>query len=624
MLNTKKYLYIMPDSAYIAELLPSKKPHSFTIQVFRQINGEFLDDNEFIAENIDKLIKKIDPDEYHVILPDFLFTNTIVDVNETSEGEVKKYLKEELLPSLGLSKEAYELDTFILTQHKGKSKVQLSALEKSLLAPLQKACEEQKLKVINISPLSWTIKSIISLEPSLSTIQMGSMLYLSQHYIGIDQAISFKTEEAANIVETVKTLKGAEPNIQTMYLLTNALVENEMKENLSGTLPIQQLALSADEQEGMPAHIKQIIEASATTLDIPDYPVPRFNLGKYVPSEAVADAPILTQPIFEDAEPEKETSLPAEKVEETKVEVKKLDLNDGDSSIFAEEEEITVKTSALPTPNMPQAPAMTLTEEKVTAIIKQPEAPVIKAPAFEPSIPAMGRPMGMNFSPNLAATSTPTPPPQANMVPLGYMNNPPQVDAPHNPFKIDHSEQAAQAAKPKMIIKNKSDAGSLLKIVGITLAALLITVGLGVGIGFGLLSYTQKSGGTADQGVNASPTTSTIPTATVEPSPSLAPSPSPTTVAKDKVKMLIVNATKTPGAAGKLKTQLTTAGYKSIETGNAKGTYATPGTFVLMSSDDQSFISTLSKDAGVTLEYNAAKDTEDPKGAYDVIIVLNQ
>src|SRR5258708_17862079 len=240
MLNTKKYLYIMPDSAYIAELLPAKEEHTFTIQVFRQINGEFLDDNEFIAENIDKLIKKIDPDEYHIILPDFLFTNTIVDINETSDNEVKKYLKEELLPNLGLSKETHELDTFILTQHKGKSKVQLSALEKSLLAPLQKACEEQKINILNISPLSWTIKSIVSLEPSLSTIQMGGMLYLAQHYIGIDQAISFTTEEAANIVETVKTLKGADPNIQTMYLLTNALVENDMKEKLSGTLPIQQ------------------------------------------------------------------------------------------------------------------------------------------------------------------------------------------------------------------------------------------------------------------------------------------------------------------------------------------------------------------------------------------------
>src|SRR5947207_766394 len=142
MLNTKKYLYILPDSAYIAELLPAKKPHTFAIQAFRQINGEFINEDDFIEENIDKLIKKIDPEEYHLILPDFLFTNTIVDVVQTNEDEVKKYLKETLLPSLNLSKETHEIDTFILTQYQGKSKVQLSALEKSILTSIQKAAAE--------------------------------------------------------------------------------------------------------------------------------------------------------------------------------------------------------------------------------------------------------------------------------------------------------------------------------------------------------------------------------------------------------------------------------------------------------------------------------------------------
>ena len=58
MLNTKKLLYILPDVAYSAELLPSKKPSTFTISSFRQINGEYMDDNEFIPENILKLFKQ--------------------------------------------------------------------------------------------------------------------------------------------------------------------------------------------------------------------------------------------------------------------------------------------------------------------------------------------------------------------------------------------------------------------------------------------------------------------------------------------------------------------------------------------------------------------------------------
>jgi len=52
MLNTEKLLYILPDLTYLAELLPGKKEHTYTIQSFKQINGNFLDDNEFISANI--------------------------------------------------------------------------------------------------------------------------------------------------------------------------------------------------------------------------------------------------------------------------------------------------------------------------------------------------------------------------------------------------------------------------------------------------------------------------------------------------------------------------------------------------------------------------------------------
>src|SRR5476651_1912074 len=117
MLNTKKFFYILPDAAYIAEVLPTKKAHTFSIHAFRQINGSFIDENEFIAENVQKLNRKIEPEEYQLILPDFLFTNTIIDVNETKEAAVKEYIKEKLLPTLDLSKETHEIDTFILTQH---------------------------------------------------------------------------------------------------------------------------------------------------------------------------------------------------------------------------------------------------------------------------------------------------------------------------------------------------------------------------------------------------------------------------------------------------------------------------------------------------------------------------
>ncbi len=582
----------MPDSAYAAELLPTKKPNTFAIQAFRQINGEFIDDNEFIPANVDKLIKKFDPDEYHLILPDFLFTNTIVDIKETEESVVKKYLKEKLLPELGLTKDTHEVDTFILTQYQGKSKVQLSALERSLMAPVQKAAAEHKLTIAEISPLSWTIKSVISLEPSLSTIQIGSRLYLAQHYIGVDQTISFSIEETENIAETVKTLKGAEPNIQTMYLLTNGLVENTIKEKLSGTLPIQQLANFSDETEGIPSYIKQIIEASAKTLSIPELVIPRFKLEKY---EGPFDVPATVAEVKEKEE------------KEEKAQPKPIHLDDDNEEEMPIPSMPIVKPAELPKPNAAL---------KVEAAPEVPVSPVKIEPVHTP--PALTPSLAPAPIPAPALISPPIVKPE-NVVPFTQ----PMTDSrPMNPIFTNPSMPPTipNHEVPRQVIKNKSDAGSLIKVVAITIGALVVTVALGVGIGFGLLTLSEKKSGTAMK--SASPTASPI--ATVAPTPTATPTPTPVAIDKAKTKILVVNATKTSGLAGKMKKSLTDAGYKSVDTGNAKGTYTTSGTFVLLDKNDAGMVASFSKDTGNTLTYATGKDTEDPSGKYDAVIVLNQ
>jgi hypothetical protein len=661
MLNTKKLLYILPDSALIAELLPTKKAHSFAVQSFRQINGSFIDENEFIAENIEKLLKKIDPDEYTLVLPDFLFTNTIVDVHHTSETEVKKFLKEELLPSLNLSKETHEIDTFILTQHQGKSKVQLSALEKSLLVPLQKGADAQGITINSISPLSWTIKSVISLEPSLSTIQLGSMLYVSQHYIGIDQTISYSIEETGNIIETVKTLKGAEPNIQTMYLLTNALIENEIKEKLSGTLPIQQLASFAEDQEGMPAYVKQIIESAAKTLDLPDQPVPKFSLGKMEAEVVLADetkgeaeeesktdmkkgkkveTPFITETVEETETVEGEIPAPtpppqvaAAATPEPNVDslVEDLFENSPEKESTSETSDVSVKETVSPeiteSPTVVVSPpAVPLQEEPITGGASEPQqtpnapftvnfnspitaaAAAVPNPASTPTLP-LDTPIAGGFAMNQptvsfadSAMSTGPAQPQQNTYPIGQNNQP---GIPNR----------------RPVIKNKNDAGALFKVVLITLGALIATVGIGVGIGLGVLKLSENNANSLDQ----NPAVQATPSAqAAAPSPSPLPSPSPTAaIAKDKTRVLVVNATTISGKAGKVKKSLTDAGYKTVDTGNAKGEYQTPGTYLLTTTDNPALLSQLTTDSGLTLSSSTAdKAIEDPKSAYDAVIVL--
>ena len=179
-----RLLYILADLAYIAKLIPSKKAHDFVLSDFRQINGEFLDENVLLEKNLAKLFSKLEAGSYKLVLPDFLFTSTIVNIEMDNEDAVKEHLKTKLLPELGINEEEYYLDTTVLSNYKGSFKVQLTALEKSVVIPLTEILKEHKdVKIDAISPLSWTTKSIISLEPSVAILQMGNHLFLAEHYI---------------------------------------------------------------------------------------------------------------------------------------------------------------------------------------------------------------------------------------------------------------------------------------------------------------------------------------------------------------------------------------------------------------------------------------------------------
>mgnify|MGYP005838099369 CR=1 FL=1 len=559
MLNTHKLLYILPDVAYVAELLPSKKPATFSISSFLQINGNYMDDNEFIAENILKLFKKIDPEEYQLILPDFLFTNTIVNVKEKSDTKIKAHLTEKLLPSLDLSPETHQIDTTILNEHGGETRIQLSALEKSLLEPLQVSAAETKVKIKTISPLSWSIKSLVSLEPSISVVQIDSMLYIALHYIGVDQANQAKVEQVENIYETIKTLKGAEPSIQTIYLLSNELVEEKLKEHLSDTLPIQQLASKQDEESKMPSYVKKIIESSMRTLSISDYPVPQFELGT-APSGAKI----------------KQTSSKPAAIETVETEEKADHDSDLPKPQKAPEDSATAIT--IPT-TKEESPTMTAAQKKEDDEIETLLADLQTDDKPEKAVLE-----------KKAASSSPTTPKKKGAV----------------------IAEASTSQKPPQIIKNKDKTKTMLKMVFVTLAVFFTTVAVGIGIGLGVLRLTQPS--TNEEPLN--------PVVATSPSPIPSPTPSPSPVPEidtTQLSVLVVNATTKAGYAGEIADLLTD--FESVKAGNAKGDYD-PGLYVLMNQENSALISELETTTELEYVYQEKDSVEDPKDQYDAVIVL--
>lgn len=658
MLNTQKLLYILPDVAYLAELLPAKKEHTFTIQSFRQINGEFLDDNVFISENVQKLLGKIEADTYRLILPDFLFTNTIVEVKETQEAKVKAHIKEVLLPNLELTKATHEIETFILTQYNQASKVQLTAIERSVLDPIVVSAKENKIQISGISPLSWTIKSVVSLEPSVTVVQMGDMLYVAEHYIGVDQCTQSKVSEIENVVETIKTLKGAQPSIQTMYLLTNELVENQLKEVVSVVVPIQQLTSFKDEDTQMPSYVRQVIESGMKTFDIPDYPVPSFGL----PKQPVGEVSI---PAVADSDEDEEIETTSETSD------KKSEKNDSDSD--TDSTPIAPPTTLAAPPAIPMPASAEAKSDLKTEIVEPLEidldddsdTPDIQTDKKDDKLAEGSEPIALEATDTVALPApdevaiaekaesvkeeteeekpliTPPSTDTTEEKPLskGYFSedtnkiettasttdskSEPDLRqfAHENSGKIDMIETPPVVKDKPPVIKNKSGTGNMLKMIFITLAVFSATVAVGVAIGLGVLSWSNQ-GGTTEAPTEVTPS----PLAQIEESPQPTASPDSTatasaTINTEDTDVLVVNATTTAGYAGSTKTKLDNADYGTVRAANARGDYE-PGTYVLMEEENPELIAALERVTGLELEFTTGYATEDPQGTYTAVIVL--
>lgn len=584
--SSKNLLYLLPDVAYAVELMQNKDGNGYVVRDFLQVNGEFMDENVILPESVAKLVGKLQPQGYDLILPDFLFTNTVVNVQKTGDEAVKQYIQDELIPSLEISQESHSVQAFVLTEFKGTSKVQLSALEKSLLDPIRAVFQGGDApSVKNIYPLSWTLKSLISLEPSISIVQMGANLYLAQHYIGVDQANEASAEDAEKLVETVKTLKGAEPSIQTLYLLSSALVESKLKDGLKDTLPLQQLADDSEESE-MPSYVRQIVEASAKTLSVADYKVPVFIMeaGSIPASKAVMPA-------------QEET------MEETKDEViEKLEaVEEEDELIEAEELAEPAEPADLPTPAEATEPELKFADEPEA---EESEEDEIDEPIDEPVV-----------------ASTPITPPAPAPIDLSQFSSREGVDEPAEtvapaPVKKAKSVTPAVPAAPvaaptKPVIKNEPGTNNMVRMIFIGLASFFVTVGIGLGIGLGLLTFTQK-----DADTNPAPLVETTPT----PEPTVEPTPAVEFVRADQ-QVLVVNATTRAGYAGQIATRLRTAGFTDVDAQNATGDYET-GNYLLMDTSDQSIVDLLSEDTQLDLVMGEEKTVEDPDGEYSIVIVL--
>jgi hypothetical protein len=639
MLNSHKLLYILPDLAYIAELLPGKKPHDFSIQSFKQINGSLLDGNKLLTSNLKKLAGKLEAEKYQVILPDTVFTNTILNVEADSKTAVKDYLETNVFPDLHVDSDSHQVEDFILTELKGTYKVQLSTVQRKMLRPLGNAFAKSEASIERIYPLSWTIKSLVSLEPSITILQLGNYLYLAKHYIGIDQPIMNKLDKLDRTVEAAKSLKGAEPTIQTAYILSNEVVETKIKDKLSEVLPIQQLASHDDKEAKIPSYVAKIIETGMQTLSIEDFDLPSFkaetgDLDEEDLDEEAAETSEKKQELPEPSGPDQEQQADKE-AKEPEAEVEQEDLDDESlddepgESVSQSQKDQDQKSSESKSESKTKSTAAKSTAEEGD---DQAEQTSSKKPA-QPAQPTQADKKQSSKKEEVQVDET-------EEVDLEQFIDQSQAKAKSTQLKnkktkaagtkkterrskkakAKKSRSAAQSAAQSAqdeVVKNKDGVGSFLKVFLIGLVSFAATVAVGVGIGLGVLKLTEPDNGDIETPV-AQPSQEVSPTA--EPTATATPTPS---IARAEVKLKVVNATTKPGYAGETKAQLEEAGYEQVEAKNARGDYES-GFYLLMEEENPELLSVLSQDTGFELEYSSEVEVEDPKGEFDAVLVLAQ
>lgn len=595
MLNTHKLLYVLPDLAYLAELLPGKKEHSFEVQSFKQYNGKLIENGKFITQNLHSLIRKLDEDEYEFVLPDDLFTNTIINVERQTEKEVKEYLKEEVIPSLHISSESHQIQTFILSEYKGTYKVQLSTIQKSLLSPLKTIADSQKVKVKNIFPLSWVIKSLISLEPSLSILQMGENLFMAKHYIGVDEPLVDSVENLDRFVEAIKTLKGTEPSLQTVYLLTDEVVEGKLKEMLDGVLPIQQLASVSDDDAKVPGFIEKIITASMRTISIPDFEVPQFGI-KDVDSSTVE---LVEEPLIDDKTFSESAIFEEEDLSDIETELPKpgtIDETPTDDAEELEKEELLDKSDEI---------------KSETTDLESEDAQEIEIAEISDK---QTEKIESSLSSELEEKS------DSKVTPIEKDDEEDDIDLSMftntSPSSFEKKEEPViktekTAVPKKEVLKNNDGTSSFIKVFLIGLGSFLLTVAVGVGIGAGLLKLSQPTQQAEEPQVEWAESEQVE---EPEPTPKIE-------IDRSEYSIRVVNATTKAGYAGKIASILKEKEYAKVDAKNAVEDYE-PGTYLLMNKEIPGLLEVISEDLELKISFVEGAEAEDPSDEYDAVVVL--
>jgi hypothetical protein len=625
LIDQPRFLILFSRVAYVVELVANKKPHNFVIHSLRKISGEYIAGQSLVAENVLKLWNKVDDGEYTLLLPDSLCINVMVKVESQDDKMVTAHIEEHILPGLGITDASHQVKTQTISQFRGTSQVQVSALSNELLAPVRAASAQTEVHISSVVGISWALKGLVSLEPSLTILEADGQLHLAKHYIGVDATASFGVDEIDAIVEAITTEKEQDGNIQTIYALTTKATADAIEEELGDSVPIQLVMPESDPDAQLAAHTERFLTEAGRTLSIGEYPIPEyklteasdaeiseFNLASIIHANAQAAAtsvsventdeptePELEPEIEEDSvlevEPEFEPEITEEPEPESEAE---LELKDESSELDAETDLDDNQLHA----DQEIANEMSIVDERDLAEDSELDPPTEESTSSVIDLTKFAVAGTTNNVPNTGSTK-----------PI------------HKPGITNSATLAPPAKKP--VIKNKAGAHHMVQMILFTSLAFLITVTTGVLISLGLINMTTGRpifeppvyffGGEAEPAPTPMPTPEPV---TESEAPEIE-EPEVDPVDPSELSVLIVNATARAGYAGTVAETL--EGFESVRAANAQGTYEDPGIYIGMVEPSPALLDLISEQTELEVsELSSILETEDAAGTYDVVIVL--
>lgn len=457
--------------------------------------------------------------------------------------------------------------------------VSISGVEKDAYHQVESWITALGAKKFWVMPFGWFVASLKSVEPALIAVALsGEKVLVSHHYLGVDDA---RTIGLNDLLDYARARKEERKETHLLYIQAEPDLRRKATADMGDEVAVHPL-LPDESVDPLLAVVSGVMEKGSETLN----ELLHFVGEERKPSEAMAAA----------VEPEPE---PKTKGKKTKAK----------SEEDAKEEKVVAAVVAdaepmedLPKPTPPVSTPIEVEPEAEKPVeMEEKRSSARTVVEVEEDMPAKE-----NLSP------TPDVSPSVSVEPSVESSS--EEVTPSSALVSQLQGEGVQRDNTDRYLEmpvKSSWKGPVL----VFLAVALIT---GVVGGAVLWSRQVLTPGPAllPEGEIVAPTPTPEPTPS--PEPIVTESSQFSDAEKAEADILVLNATGIPGLAGKVKAKLAEAGWKSVKTGNAEGTYD-GATFVV--TDNENLIPVLEEDLGVELK-QASQLKESQAQEYAAVIIL--